>query len=257
MNRLITIIGLLVGLSCLPPRAWAQENVPTTLKSISFTPQFFQFKESYNYGLVYSGLNLGVAYSMTKTTNTRTLAFTPELGFGANFNKGVGMAWTFQPIDFFYGYRINTSEKRALTLGPYLATNYQWQLYPFLQSGHLFWFTSLEVGPQLMLTLPLRNKLFRITFSNSLAGWSSRPAFSPETYFYTLKISDFISNAHRDLKFGINNLFNHTQLEIERVTETSKRLQLSYGFEYFGYYQTPKIYYLSHSLNLKWKIGKP
>ena len=120
----------------------------------------------------------------------------------------------------------------------------------------MFWFTSIEIGPQLVLTLPIKSKQIKITFSNSLAGLTSRPEPSTETYYYSLKLSDFITNAHSNLKFGSYNLFNHTHIRIELMNNKGKRLSFAYEFEYFGYYQNPKLSYLNHSVNLKWKIGK-
>ncbi|MFT5168037.1 MAG: hypothetical protein ACI8P3_003276 [Saprospiraceae bacterium] len=131
-----------------------------------------------------------------------------------------------------------------LTLGPYFSANYRWQLYPELQSGHMFWFTSLEIGPRLMLILPYKTRKFNIVFTNSFAGLISRPTPPTEKYFYSLTIADFIENAHRDLEFGFNNKFNHTNLEIKALHTKGKKLSLAYEFEYFSYYQNPTLNYL-------------
>lgn len=255
MKKIIPILFVVV-ISTLPSFVFSQESLPVKVKSISFKTQFSQFKDEFNYGLVYSGFNLVGAYSFQKTSERKTLIYDAELGFGPNFNKGIGMAWRLKPLDIFYGSMVNHDENKPLTLGGYFAAFYQWQLYPYLQSGHMFWFSSFEVGPQIMLRLRFKSKEIKIRFSNSLAGFASRPEPSTEVYFYTLKISDFISDAHSYLEFGSFNLFNHTNFEIEIPNISGKRRSIAYEFEYFGYYNDPKLSYLVHSLNLKWKVGK-
>jgi hypothetical protein len=255
MNRIIHII-LLVFLAMLSSMLIAQDPVINKNHSISLNTQFMQIKDEFNYGLVFNGLNLGVRYSFTTTSPGSTLSYTPDMAVGANFKKGLGIVILFRPVNLFYGININQSNSRLIAIGPYIATNYQWQNYSELQSGHMFWFTSLETGPEIILTLPFKSKLFKLKISNSLAGWTSRPEPSTETMFYSHKISDFASNAHSNMKFGSYGLFDHTNFKIEMLNAREKKPSLAYQFEYFGYYQAPKYLLLLHSINLKWKIGK-
>ncbi len=251
-------IAILVCVILFTPYLYAQDSIKLVSKShsVSLKTQFAQFKDEFNYGQVFSGLNLVGDYSFTLISGNNIFTYSPELGFGANFKKGIGLAWKFRPIDVFYGYRIYKSNTNPLTLGVYFATNYQWQLYPELQSGQMFWFTSIEIGTKLKFIFPINNKFIKVILCNSLAGWTSRPVPSTEKYYYSLSISDFVSNAHSNLTFGSFNLFNHTILEIELVPNLGKRLSLAYEFEYFGYYKNPILSYMSHSFNLKWKIGR-
>ncbi len=249
--RLLLISSILLICSSI----FAQENQQLKTHSISLKTQFFQFNDEFNYGLVFNGLNMVGQYTFEKESFDSYLVYSSKIAFGANFNKGVGLAWQFTPIDIFYGYQI---KEMPLYIGPYFAANYQWQLYPELQSGHMFWFTALEVGYEASYTLPYnyKSRKFKLSFANAFAGFASRPEPSTETHFYSLTISDFFSNAHSDLEFGFNNLFNHTRFEIEMLRKPEKRLSLAYEFEYFGYFDTPTVNYLNHSFNLKWKIGK-
>ena len=166
------------------------------------------------------------------------------------------MFWSLKPFDFYYGFRLNNNPDLPLTLGPYLSGYYKWFLYPELQSGHMFWFTSLEVGPQVLATVPIKKRLFNLTFSNSLAGFTSRPEPATETHFYALTLSDFISNAHKDLGFGSFDTFNHSKLQIELQNRREKKLSFAYEFDYLVYLKEPGINFMSHAVNLKWKIGK-
>ena len=184
------------------------------------------------------------------------LSYAPGLTFGANFSKGVGLAWHFKPIDIWYGFKVNKDIPRPLFVGAYFITDYNWQLYPELQSGHMFWWSSFELGPKLFYKIPIKEKLLKLSFSTSLVGWTSRPTPSTETHFYSLKFSDFVNNPHSNLTFGSSLQFNHTHIEIEFQNRPNKKFSIAYAFQYFAMYETPKISQITHSIHLKWRIGK-
>jgi hypothetical protein len=257
MNRII-LIALLDILLLYPVNLFAQEAGKKINRChfISLKTQFVQIKDKFNYGLVFRGGVLGVGYSFLRESNKNTLLYSTDIAFGANYSKGIGFVWNFQPMDFYYGFRADKDKNTLLTLGPYISASYKWQLYPELQSGHMFWFTSYEVGPRLRLKKQVKNKLIKISISNSLAGWTSRPQPATETTFYTLNFADFFGKANSKMKFGSFNLFNHTDIEIEIANTKGKKLSFAYEFEYCGYYKEPEFSCIFHSLNLKWKIGK-
>lgn len=254
--RRTLFIFLFLGIALIHGKMVAQkvnQKPPSKRHSISLKTEFIQLKDQFNYGLVFNGLNLGIDYSFTKSFGNGLLEYGAGLGFGANYNKGIGLSWRLKPIDIFYGRKINA---KNIYPGAYFASNYQWQLYPELQSGHMFWFTAIEIGPQIVVELPYKARTIKVTFSNSIAGLNSRPVPATELYYYSLQVADFFSNGHQNLKFGTYNRFNHTRLKIELVKKAHKRLGFAYIFEYFGYYQNPKINIMNHALQLKWKIGK-
>ena len=251
MNRILFIIPVLlfsIGL-------FAQDTLIVKNKShsISLKLQFGQIKDQFNYGLVFSGGNIGGDYSFSKTTRSNTLIYNGGFTFGINNNIGSGVALRFKPVDFFYGHNFNY---KLLVLGGYIETNYQFQLYPDLQSGHVFWFTAIEFGPQVLVDIPYKTRIIKFTLSTSLAGSTSRPEPSTETYFYSLNFFDNVFEASKGFKFNTINNFNHTNLEMELLNNKGKRLSFAYAFEYFGYYQEPKISVVNHTVFLKWKIGK-
>lgn len=225
------------------------------MHSLTLKTAFFQIKDDFTYGLVFNGVNLSGRYSFEKNTEKATLMYAPEISFGANYNIGVGLALGFVPIDVFYGYKTKVSPSKPIVVGAYFSTNYNWQFYPELQGGHMYWFTSFEIGPQLIFTFPLKNTMIKITFSNSLAGFTSRPEPQTESYFTSRKFSDFVSNAHSHLQFGSFESFNHTNFEIVFLRK-DKKLNFAYEFDYFGYFKKPRLQYLSHAINLIWKMGQ-
>ena len=223
---------------------------------LGFGLQYHQIKESSNYGLVNQGLNLSLNYDYQKLNNNRLFSYNPIIAFGPNYRYGLGLNWHFKLLDFFYAYRICDKANRSLYLGPYASVNYLLQLYPEMQSGHMFWFTTMEIGPKFQWFLNFGDRKVTVKASTSIAGFTSRPVESTEPYFYSLNIGDIISDSHSNLKFGSFNNFNHTFFEVSYANPAKNKLSLGYAFEYFGYYNAPAYSYLTHSILLKWQLGK-
>jgi len=226
---------------------------PEKIHSVFVKTQFAQYKDQFNYGLVFSGVNLDLGYAFQKKSERRIISYKGELAAGINFNKGPGLVVRLKPVDFFYGFSIND---KPVTIGPYFSANYQWQLYPEIQSGHMFWFSTWEIGPQIIVKVSHHSNRITLIFSNSLLGFTSRPEPGTESTYYSLKLIDFIKNGHQNMKFGSFNNFNHTDLQLGFQNNKWKRLSLFYSFEYFGYYQDPKLGIIYHSINLNFKLGK-
>jgi hypothetical protein len=235
----------------------AKKPAASSSHSLLFSPQFIQIKDAFNYGLVYSGLNLELGYAYRIDRDKSRLTYEAELGFAGVWNKGGGMAWHFKAADLSYGLRINPESALPVYIGPYAAVNYRWQRYPELQGGHLFWFTAMEFGPEFTFEVPLGERGLRFRLATSLAGWTSRPEPATESHFYSSTFSDFITNAHQDLQFGSLNVFDHTDFEVEWWPAETGHFSIAYAFEYFGYFKDPEVRYLEHALLLKWKFGKP
>jgi len=249
MNRIL--IGLFAIL--YSTNLYSQDNSTgaSPIHTVSFNTQFIQIKDEFNYGLVFSGPNLVAGYSLARITDKDILQYSLEVGFGGVFNKGAGFAWRFKPIDVFYGRNLIT---KCIKIGGYIAADYQWQQYSELQGGSLFWFSTIELGPRIQYTLPYKSGVLNIDFSNSLAGFTSRPEPSTETYYYEFSFSEFISVANQNLTFGSFNLFNRTKIGVSIQPNSWKRLTMGYRFEYFGYYKEPTLSFISHSINLNWNI---
>jgi len=233
---------------------FSQDSERQIHHSISFKSKFIQIKDEFNYGLVNNGFDLGGEYSLVSGTEKNTIIYRTELDFGANFKKGLGIAWSIKPVDLFYGFRLNRNNEIPVTLGPYIAGYYKWQLFPFLQSGKMIWISSWELGPKLMVSLPYKNKIINVSLANSMAGFVSRPVMKTEEYYYSLALSDFISNPHTNMTFGLQNVFNHTNINVELI-DKRKRRSVNYEFEYIGYMNEPTFKFISHSVNIKWKLG--
>ena len=247
--------GLSITLLLLMAMIGMAQEPPRDLRHwVSFKTQYVSIKDGYNYGLAHNGLNLAGTYSLTSASENNVFSYETEIAFGANYKQGVGLAWTFKPFDFFYGFRLNNNPDLTLILGPYLSGNYRWHLYPELQSGHMLWFSAYEIGPELWASVPLEQRLLTISVASSLFALNSRPQTSPESYFYSLTFNDFVSNVHSNMKAGSIDVYQHFQIQLA-LSNINRRFRIGYGFEYQGYSRDPKYQYLTHSVNLIWQVG--
>jgi hypothetical protein len=233
---------------------FAQDTGREIYHAITFKSRFIQLKDEFNYGLVHNGLYLGGEYSMNSETDKAAFIYKAGFDFGASYKKGLGMIWSFSPFDLYYGLSLNRDPEMKIKLGPYTAGYYKWQLYPELQSGKLFWISSYEVGPRLLISLPYKNKIFSASVSGSIVSLNSRPKVKTEEYFYSLKLGDFIRNPHSNMTVGLQNVFNHVDVILE-LKDRDKRRSICYEFEYISYASAPAFKYITHCINLKWRIG--
>ena len=159
-------------------------------------------------------------------------------------------------MDFFYGFRIGKRDSQALFIGFYGSINNFWQLYPELQSGHMLWFTSIEMGPKFQGRIDLGERKLFIKASISMYGLTSRPVDDAEQYYYSLSLGDVLSDSFSNMQFGSYNMFSHTFFEIDYTNQKRNKIIMGYAFEHFDYYNDPTYSYMTHSIVLKWPLGK-
>ena len=103
MTRIFAILGIL----CYSITLHSQDAGKKTEHTLSFKSQYIQIKDEFNYGLVNRGLNLVGEYTLVSHMDKNKFMYQAELGFGANYNQGVGMIWSLKPFDLYYGFRLN------------------------------------------------------------------------------------------------------------------------------------------------------
>ncbi len=239
---------------CMAGMVHAQEGPEGPDHSMSLKISYLQVKDQFNYGLTFGGLNLAGVYELRYFAGRMELGYRAELGMGAVHNKGLGIQLNLKPLVGFAGFRLTGGSERKLLLGPYLSAYYLWQMYPELQSGHLFWFASYELGPRLETMLPFKGFGLRISVSMALAAFNSRPQFQTEQYYYSSTLSDFFRNPHTHMKAGFPGSFNHAEFCID-LNRPNRSISFGYHFEYIGYRDAPTFRFMTNSLILKWMIA--
>ena len=214
-------------------------------RELVFNAKFIQIKEEANYGLVNRGLNLQCGYFQRNNRPNFLLDFRGDFSFGANYRQGIGLFWQLKPIDI----HIAKGKEKTSSTGPYASMNYQFQLYPELQSGHLFWFTHHEIGIRHLRSLTFAKRQWELGASAAVLGLTSRPEKLPqsESLFYDLSGKYIFKSQHSNMKLQTLNRFIHlnTYLKLQSV----KRWTFAYEIDYTHIGGELAIDYLSHSIN--------
>ena len=258
IKQIVPMVRLRFGILSILLIIWvnnviSQDTISTHLSShsINIKAQYLQLDDQVNFGYVFDGIGLILGYRWQKETGRVFINYQSEIGFGVVNNLGHGFYWKFKPLDFFHGFKVDQS---SLILGPYIGAEYSWQQYDELQGGRLFWLSNIELGPEFQFDLPIGNFQFQVSISSSLLGLASRPDPDFEDYYYSFNFSEFISSSYRNAQFGSINRFNHSKFLIDFLGNDHSRFRLGYEFDYLGYFEEPKATFLTHSINLNWKL---
>jgi hypothetical protein len=208
----------------------------------SLSPDFVQVKEDLNRGMVFDGAQLHFRYTYKKYYSSAEFRYQAGLSWGMAFNLGMGATqFHFGLADLSYLKNIYKTDKHILKLGGTITDNYNFNRYPDLQSGHLFWCTEIGIDMQMQYTFCWKEHQINVCFTNSLAGLTSRPDASPDPYFYSLRFADYIKYSHSHMKFGSFNNYVHTILTAEYLPKVTKRHSISAGIDYFGLTYQPSF----------------
>jgi hypothetical protein len=211
---------------------------------------FLQIKESANYGLIFRGPSIDGGFSWTYPHRRNARFYELKFMAAAPIAKGiVGLNASFKPIELAYAWKIPVN-KFALKIGPTLKMEYNLQFYPDIQSGYYFWLTNYCGGLSIFASFKIKSSILRIRAFNNIYGVVSRGEVYEDPYFYDSKFSDIVEDIHSDFTPVAPGQFNNTFFEIGYRKSAVSRLTISYVFDYFVYFDDPKIKFLNQSLRL-------
>lgn len=218
--------------------------------SISFG--ITQLKDKFNQGMIFTGPMLGIKYGGSWNVAKYELSYKPEVNLGVSFNRNMKAAsFEITPIDLSCMKSIIKKDSHTFKSGLNISANYNYQLYPDLQNGYLFWTSELGVSICLQYSYRWAGGQLNLHVQNSLLGFTSRPVeFDP--YFYSLKFADFVCYAHQNLTFGSFNKYNHTTIQAEYTTGSSH--SFGAGIDYLSVFYGIGFKRLNYSLQWKIKI---
>jgi hypothetical protein len=233
---------------CLITGISAQDNI---IKRRSFlSVNYLQVKESANFGLVFKGAGFDHGMTWSLDNDKTRMIYEYELGLGILFSREIpALGFYLKPVDFAYIFKLRVHNS-LLHIGPDLRLEYNYNLYPDLQSGFDYWFTNLSLGINVMYDFNYANSAFYIKLSSSVAGFTSRQPGYRDPYFYDLGVKHAIRHLNQDLTFGSFNRYNSTNLEIRWKPKPDSRLTFGYVLKYSGYFMSPEITMLSHGIKL-------
>lgn len=239
-------IVFIIGLILLAGLARSQE---TKLQTHTVALNFLQIKDQMNYGLVFRGPGLGYAYTAQWQNPKRIMAYEGRFTLLAPLARGVvAMAYNVVPVRFDYLFKTGADGK--VCVGPYAILEYNYELYPDLQSGYSFWFTNYSLGCALTGWFKIKKSRIDLSMHVTAFGFTSHQNEIEDPYFFNLSFSDAIRYVHQDFQFGSFNLYNQTELEARWLPRPESRLAYACSFQYYGYADQPALNMLNMILKL-------
>jgi len=239
-------ILILTGLILLAGMVRSQE---TKLQTHTISLNFLQIKEEMNYGLVFRGPGIGYAYSAQWQNKNRLMAYEGRFSLSFPLTRDI-LAGAFNVVPVRLDYLFKPGPEKKLCVGPYFIAEYNYETYPDLQSIYSFWFTNFSLGGALKYSFNLEEDLFDISFHTTLLGFTSRNPVYDDPYFGDQSFAYAIKFVHQDLTFGSWGRYNQSELEIRWQPKAGSRLAYAYSFQYYGYYDEPRLTMLNQTVKL-------
>lgn len=213
------------------------KTIDTTLQSNRILLGLQQIKESQNFGLVFTGVHASYAHTWQWEGENASSQLRSELGGGVLFSRAIlGISLRCMPVEWLYYWNIAPS----LYLGSIVAADYQYQLYPDLQSGASYWFSSWSAGVAARYSFHAFENDWNIAGSTSLLGFTSRPLTVRSPYFFDLGVGEAIRYLHQNIQFGSVNRFIRAQVEIAWKPQQNSSFRIAYTLSADTYFDTPQ-----------------
>lgn len=218
-----------------------------TLKTTFIKGGFSQIKESANFGLVFKGCEAGVGMNREFYSEQGLLTYSNELTVNILFSHEIpGICFYLKPVDLAYRFKLPLADN--FYFGPSLKLEYNYQLFPDLQSGFDYWFSNINAGAGICYNTKINHSEFQFLLNTSLAGFTSRQLVVRNPYFYDLGFTHAIKHLHQQASFGWINTFNVTDFEIKWKPSPTKKISYGYRFSYSAYFAEPEFTKIDQSL---------
>jgi hypothetical protein len=203
---------------------------------------------------VFNGANVKYGHYWAKKENNRILSIENEIGVSIPFSKGVpALDFYLKPAEISYLF---CTSGNSFVAGPLVKFEYNYTLYPQLQSAFDYWFTNFSLGVNTLYNFTVANQLLSARLKFTLCGFTSRQHESRNPYFYDIGFKHAIKHLNSDFEFSTLNKFNTTDFELMWKPKPDSRITWAYCFNYSGYFDAPEIALLSHNVKLTFNKKK-
>lgn len=208
-----------------------------------------QIKESANFGLVFSGANLNYGHYWARSANNRIFSIENEIGVSIPFSKGIpALNIYLKPAEV--SYLFCSSGINRFGAGPFIKFEYDYTLYPQLQSAFDYWFTNFSLGVNSAYHFTISNQPLSARLKFTVCGLTSRQPDYRNPYWYDIGFKHAIRHLNSGLEFSAPGKYNVTDFELIWKPRSDRRFTWSYCFKYAGYFNAPGISMVSHNLKL-------
>lgn len=210
---------------------------------------FKQIKESANFGLVFSGANINYGHYWESSKNNRIFSIENEIGVCIPFSKGIPALDVYlKPAEV--SYLFSSSGKNSFAVGPLVKFEYNYTLYPQLQSAFDYWFTNFSLGINSLYNFNIVGQPLSARLKFTVLGITSRQPESRNPYWYDIGFKYALIHSNSDFAISTLNKYNATNFELTWKPKSAKRITWSYCFDYSGYYESPEISMIRHNIKL-------
>jgi hypothetical protein len=225
----------------------AQEKI--VVSRSYFSAGLKQIKESANFGLVFNGANINYGHYWASSKNNRILSIHNEIGVSIPFSKGIPALDVYlKPAEI--SYLFSSTGKNIFAVGPLVKFEYNYTLYPQLQSAFDYWFTDFSLGINSRYNFTFAGQLLSAHLKFTLCGFTSRQPDYRNPYWYDIGFKHAIKHLNSDLEFSTLNKYNTTDFELAWKPKPASRITWAYCFKYSGYYEAPEILIVSNNIKL-------
>jgi hypothetical protein len=245
---MMKIFNLALVFVLILPNILAQETVLE--KNSSYSSCFPQVKEGENFGLVFRGPGFNYSMSWSGTNKKRILTQESEIGVGILFSRKIpSLEFYLKPIDLHYLIKLPV-EGTNLYVGPVLKFEYNYSLYPQLQSGFDYWFTNFSLGAGARYDFNYKKSSFTLNLSSSIAGFFSRQNEKRDPYFFDLGIDYACKHLNQDFAFGSLDIYNSTYVELLWKPDAKSGFKIGGFIKYTKFSGTPEITIVTPGIKL-------
>lgn len=250
------LLSSLIIILCLSNVIYPQQNKSDNIysqqkksKDNSIAAGYLQIKEGMNSGLIFKGPGLIYDFNSKRENEKRIIAYSFRFGFTYLETKEIAAA-NLNIIPLNFAWLFKSYDKSDFSIGPQLIAEYNYEIYPDLQSGYSFWFTHFSLGVSTLYKFNVRNNLFQLSFESTLLGFTSRQEVYDDPYFFDLSAKYVIQSVNSDLKFGSLNSYNRSEFQFRWQAKPESRVAFAYNLQYHGYYKEPKLTMLNQMLKV-------
>ena len=209
-----------------------------------------QIQEAHNTRLVFNGPEAIYGHYWEYSKNSRIFSIENEIGVCIPFSKSIpALDFYFKPAELSYLFR--TPGKNSLAVGPLVKFEYNYTLYPQLQSGFDYWFTNFSLGIKTLYNFNLASQSLSVRLKFSLCGFTSRQPDYRNPYFYDIGVKHAVKHLNSDLEFSTIDKFNSSDFELSWKPKHESRITWAYCFNYSGYFEAPEISIVRHTIRLE------
>jgi hypothetical protein len=208
-----------------------------------------QVKESANFGLVFNGANLNYGHYWAKSVNNRIISIENEIGVSIPFSKGIPALDVYlKPVEA--SFLFCTNGKNSFGGGPLIKFEYNYTLYPQLQSAFDYWFTNFSLGINSTYNFTVAEQPLNAKLKVTLLGFTSRQPDYRNPYFYDIGIKYAVIHSNSGFEFSAPNKYSVCNFELTWKPKSATRITWTYCFNYSGYFVAPEISMVNHNIKL-------